>query len=593
RPAREALARARRRARRRRAPRGRLPPRASAQLARRDDRRSDVLRAVRLSHHDAVAARVRLDRNRAVQLVLRPPRASPASRARGVRARGRAVLRGDGTEWADDRLGTGRRALRRELGACGARVRHVGSLRAHVVAVGRGAVLPGLAGRRRPRWRARTPTAARERGARRLPRRHRGVVRLAARAVERRRSGRVGGAPLQRDRHGRGPTTDRLRARRRPRRRCGARPGANRALVRAARPRRHRVPAVDRDVPPGRCVGCEQPPLPHLGADGVRARRRGGGRRLRARAELAGAAGPRHPPARGDRPCLLRAVLVALPGLGGRGRTTDPCERTGPMVVRGRCGRGADRGIVVRRRTAMPRVQAKVRARALAATSRDRRLAGHGRLMGRPVRIPRVVTRAVARVKPRVPRSAWPLLLTLRSMAGNGPLVGLPRCRRALVLAAHPDDESLGCAGTIALLADTGTTVSLLVATDGEATRGSSLPPAQTAARRRAEGERSAALLGASARFLGMPDGCLTERRAELANAIARCIAELRPDIVFLPWFLDGHPDHRAVSDAFVTTVVGLAPGIEAWGYETWTPLPPNRLVDITAVVDRKRASLA
>jgi len=213
--------------------------------------------------------------------------------------------------------------------------------------------------------------------------------------------------------------------------------------------------------------------------------------------------------------------------------------------------------------------------------------------MGRPVRIPRVVTRAVARVKPRVPRSAWPLLLTLRSMAGNGPLVGLPRCRRALVLAAHPDDESLGCAGTIALLADTGTTVSLLVATDGEATRGSSLPPAQTAARRRAEGERSAALLGASARFLGMPDGCLTERRAELANAIARCIAELRPDIVFLPWFLDGHPDHRAVSDAFVTTVVGLAPGIEAWGYETWTPLPPNRLVDITAVVDRKRASLA
>jgi LmbE family N-acetylglucosaminyl deacetylase len=199
----------------------------------------------------------------------------------------------------------------------------------------------------------------------------------------------------------------------------------------------------------------------------------------------------------------------------------------------------------------------------------------------------------MARAKPIVPDALWPLLLTARSVAGSGPIVGLPRFRRAVVLAAHPDDESLGCAGTMALLADAGATVTLVIATDGDATKGSPHVPGQTAERRRFEAERSASILGAAVRFLGLPDGRLPACIDALEDAIRSTVRDLEPDVVFLPWFLDGHPDHQAVSDAFVNVAEHLTPPVDAWGYETWTALPPNRLVDISAAYERKAASLA
>jgi LmbE family N-acetylglucosaminyl deacetylase len=209
------------------------------------------------------------------------------------------------------------------------------------------------------------------------------------------------------------------------------------------------------------------------------------------------------------------------------------------------------------------------------------------------VRIPRLAVRAAARAKPLVPDSFWPLLLALRSVPGAGPLVGLPRFQRVVVLAAHPDDESLGCSGTIALLADAGATVTIVIASDGESTIGSPHAAHETARLRRSEAERSAAILGASARFLGLPDGQLPASVAALSIAVRDAVGEHDAQAVLLPWFLDGHPDHRAVSDAFVSVAGQLPAGIEAWGYETWTPLPPNRVVDITTVIDRKQASLA
>lgn len=184
------------------------------------------------------------------------------------------------------------------------------------------------------------------------------------------------------------------------------------------------------------------------------------------------------------------------------------------------------------------------------------------------------------------------MLLTLRSLAGSGPVVGVPRVARVLIVAPHPDDESIGCGGTSALLAAAGTEVSLLVATDGEATQGSALSASRLGACRRSEVIRAADLLGiATPTFLGLPDGHLSEHTESLATSLAEQIHRCHPEILFVPSPLEDHVDHRAVNTALLRTT--LPRPLEVWGYETSIPVPANRIVDITAVVAKKEAALA
>lgn len=207
--------------------------------------------------------------------------------------------------------------------------------------------------------------------------------------------------------------------------------------------------------------------------------------------------------------------------------------------------------------------------------------------------IARPLARLMARGKPLVPEAAWPLLLTLRSARGSGPLVGLPAFRRVLALAAHPDDESIGCAGTLALLArDPRARVTVAFATDGEATIGAASAPEETGRRRAQEARQACRALGVEdTRFLGLPDGGLAQRTEELGTHLAALVRELEPEVVLLPWFLDGHPDHQALTPGLARA--GLPGNLQVWAYETWTPLPANRIVDVSAVADQRDAALA
>ena len=87
-------------------------------------------------------------------------------------------------------------------------------------------------------------------------------------------------------------------------------------------------------------------------------------------------------------------------------------------------------------------------------------------------------------------------------------------------------------------------------------------------------------------RFLGLPDGALASHLDSLRASLRELVTELEPQAVIAPWELDGHTDHRAVHDALPTDV-------EVWGYETWTPLTPTWLVDVSAVFERKERALA
>lgn len=197
-----------------------------------------------------------------------------------------------------------------------------------------------------------------------------------------------------------------------------------------------------------------------------------------------------------------------------------------------------------------------------------------------------------ARLRPLVPDAALPGVLAARSLAGGGPVVGLPAGRRPLVVAPHPDDETLACGGTLALLAAAGAPATALFLTDGTATRGDPSPDPDTARRRRGEARAACELLGLPPpRFAGLPDGDLAGHLREVAGAVADAAETVTPDLLLLPWFLDDHPDHRAATTGVLAA--GLDEDLPVWGGEVWTPLPPNRLVDISRVVDVKREAIA
>ncbi len=211
------------------------------------------------------------------------------------------------------------------------------------------------------------------------------------------------------------------------------------------------------------------------------------------------------------------------------------------------------------------------------------------------MQVPAPLRRTLPRARTVIPADLRRLARALRALRGSGPVTGVPPFRRALIVAPHPDDETLGCGGTMALLADRGASVTVMTATDGEATKGSRVSPEETARRRRAEAERAAAVVGATPRFLGLADGGLRAQVVELTAALRAAVAELQPEAVFAPWLLDGTPDHRAVAKALGSALAsdGANPRPEVWGYEVWTPLVPNRIVEITSVIGRKREAIA
>lgn len=210
------------------------------------------------------------------------------------------------------------------------------------------------------------------------------------------------------------------------------------------------------------------------------------------------------------------------------------------------------------------------------------------------MRVPRRLDALAGRNRSRLSADTWSALRTVRSAVGTGPLVGLPALRRALVVAPHPDDEVLGCGGTLVLLAAAGCDVRVVVASDGGATPGTGLRRDELVARRAEESRAACRVLGVGPpTLLGLPDGGLVDHLDELVTALDLRLRRQQPDAVLVPWAGDDHPDHRAALTA-VLRCSGLLTDCAVWGYETWTPvLRPDRVVDITSVAAVKDRALA
>lgn len=186
-------------------------------------------------------------------------------------------------------------------------------------------------------------------------------------------------------------------------------------------------------------------------------------------------------------------------------------------------------------------------------------------------------------------------LVELDSLLAPGPVA---------VVAPHPDDESLGCGGLIALCARAGRAVSIVVLTDGAGSHPASRthPPARLTALRQAEATAAAARLGAPPpAFLQAPDGALASHEAQVEAALCERLAAAGARTVLAPWSADPHPDHQAAYR--IATRAAASVGARLLAYPVWgltladdapagPRLAPQRL-DVRAGLERKRAAVA
>ena len=159
-----------------------------------------------------------------------------------------------------------------------------------------------------------------------------------------------------------------------------------------------------------------------------------------------------------------------------------------------------------------------------------------------------------------------------------------------MIVAPHPDDETLGAGGAAALHVTAGDDVTVVVATDGGASRAGGLSPGEMVRRRREELEEAMRILGVHRSvWLGLPEG-----RWQVAEAVAA----LRPhvngsELVYAPSCIDYHPEHVAVA-RLLGDLVSSDQVVRV--YELGVPLTPvlaNCVVDIREVAGLKARALA
>ena len=195
----------------------------------------------------------------------------------------------------------------------------------------------------------------------------------------------------------------------------------------------------------------------------------------------------------------------------------------------------------------------------------------------------------------RLPLEDW------RELTGEKPF---------LVLSPHPDDESLGAGGLIALSRASGQDVTIVLMTDGSKSHPNSLkfPSDRLIDIRRAELASAARILGVPEYKLfelGLPDadaptaGPAFERSVQVINDLLIASAA---GSLFVTWRYDPHCDHEAAA-VLAEELRKKHPSLKLWWYPVWgwhlppteaiaAPIPRGHRIAINAVLSQKRAAI-
>lgn len=177
-----------------------------------------------------------------------------------------------------------------------------------------------------------------------------------------------------------------------------------------------------------------------------------------------------------------------------------------------------------------------------------------------------------------------------------------------LCIAAHPDDEVLGCGGTLARLAAEGHEVHIALLGEGLTSRGSSRgdTPHSAVTDLRKDAQAAALLLGATAvRFEELPDNRFDSiPLLDVVKIVERLVSDVQPHSIYTHHHGDLNVDHRVLHKAVLTATRPLAsqvvreiyafevPSSTDWAFGRLGPFRPNYFVDVTATLATKISAM-
>lgn len=176
--------------------------------------------------------------------------------------------------------------------------------------------------------------------------------------------------------------------------------------------------------------------------------------------------------------------------------------------------------------------------------------------------------------------------------------------KKVLVVAAHPDDEVLGCGGSIAKHIDSGDVVNVLIMADGESSRANTSDI--NIKKRHGNAQKAAAILGLDPYiFLNYPDNKMdTVDFLDVVQSIESVLFDLKPEIIYTHYSKDLNIDHRIVAKATLTAcrpqpVFFVKRFLQwetlsstEWSDPSEKQFQPNWFVDISTQLDRKIEAL-
>lgn len=145
--------------------------------------------------------------------------------------------------------------------------------------------------------------------------------------------------------------------------------------------------------------------------------------------------------------------------------------------------------------------------------------------------------------------------------------------KRSVVFAPHPDDETLGCGGTIARMTDLETEVHIVFVTDGASSSGERLPKYELASIRRQEAIEASRRLGvppSRLHFLNAADGSLKTERTKSQEEISHILEVHRPEQIFAPYHREPPPDHWVTFEIVKDAADECLDRLPLYGYPIW-----------------------